>query len=613
MITATAGATIRTRIAAALFALLILTGCSATTARRLIGVLSFARIYASDPQLLLGELKSQLAAPFALETVPTRALIDDIAGRRVDGAFVRGVPFYVQTGFGCGPSALASALAYCGGEVDLGEITRATVLPKIGGTLTTDMVTYPRTKGFRSEWLCGRVKDLCWHLSAGRPVICLLGTGLSGFAGHYVIVTACAPGRGVVCHSGRRAGRFMGWRLFDALWSASERWMMVLSRGEDESWSIRADEGDERGRAIALIEGLAAGRVDGACVKGVPFYKQARFGRGPAALASALAHCKAPVDLKEITSSIMVFGGTLFTDMVAYARKQGFWSEMRPGSPEALRAHLSAGRPVICMLGDDLTGLTNYYAIVTACAPGRGIVCHNGRKANHFMDWERFEKLWSGSGRCMIVVCQPADVDWPLPPHERNELGLVWQRRGRIREAIKEYEAALTAATQRREKSRITYNLGHAHVALGRLKQARAAFERAVELDPDFPDAANALAFAHAIFGTKLKKAESLVRGALEAAPERAPTYLDTLGFILHRQGRDAEAVKVLKEAIEKAPADDVEQLAEIYYHLGLASRDPKEREAALRKAAELAPESSSGREAETLLKKGQQKARKSR
>lgn len=429
---------------------LALGGCGETARLRLIGALSYANTYASEPSLIFEGFKSRFTDPFALETVPAKTLVDDIAAGRDVGAFVRDVPFYMQARYGCGAAALAGALAHLGAGVELDDITRQIVVPQIGGALCTDMVAYPRTKGFWSEQHPGSERLLCWHLTAGRPAVCLLGSGIVSFAGHYVLVTACAPGRGVVCHNGFKASVFMPWKEFDALWSASQRWMMI--------------------------------------------------------------------------------------------------------------------------------------------------------------------------------VCAPEDVDWELSGKLRNELGRLLHRRGMWKKALEKYEAALKPETQPGAKARITYNIGLAQFALGRLEQAQEAFGKALELDPKLPDAANALAYTYATLGTKLDEAEllarraltklsevkSLARRALAGDPEKIALYLDTLGFVLHRLGKNDEARAALERALASATEDDGELAAEIYYHLGLSCEEGAEREAALRKSVELAPESTQGRRAAALLKGGQ-KERKSR
>jgi len=421
-------AVIAIRALAAAALIVLLTGCGQTAQLRLIGALSYANTYASNPGLLLDEFKSRFTDPFVLETVPSKTLVERIETGRTEGAAIREVPFFMQGEYGCGPAALAGVLGFHGVNADPKEIARQVVVPEIGGTLCTDMVAYPRTRGLWSEQHLGSPGLLRKHIGGGRPVVCLLGTGAIGFAGHYIIVTACAPGEGVVCHDGKRANAFLPWREFEALWNAGRRWM--------------------------------------------------------------------------------------------------------------------------------------------------------------------------------LVACPPEDVNWQLPSRLKNELGRLLHERGQLEKALAQYEASFEAQKTDRARARVKYNIGLSLFGLGRLKEAQESFGKALEFDPELPDASNGLAYTLATLGTNLDEAEQLTRKALESAGANRALYMDTLGYVLHRLGKDNEAVMTLREALENI-GGDVELEAEISYHLGLAcGNDPEERTLFLKKAVELSPESPSGRRAAALLEK---------
>ena len=58
---------------------------------------------------------------------------------------IQGVPYRPQEQRDdCGPSALASLLAYRGRDVPVGEISRAVYEPKLGGSLLPDMENFAR-------------------------------------------------------------------------------------------------------------------------------------------------------------------------------------------------------------------------------------------------------------------------------------------------------------------------------------------------------------------------------------------------------------------------------------------------------------------------------------
>ncbi len=422
---------------AGLALILLLAGCSTVAAQRIAGVLSYARIYASKPKLLLGEVVSLVTKPARLQTIESKAVLEEIASGHLKGAFVRDVPFYAQTEYGCGPAALASVLTYLDVDVDLREITNRIVSPEIRGTRTSHMAIYPLTRGLWSEWHAGSADLLLERLSCGQPVICLLGAGGTGFAGHYVVVRACAAGRGVVCHNGCSPDVFMKWELFDAFWAASKRWM--------------------------------------------------------------------------------------------------------------------------------------------------------------------------------LTVCKPENARCPIPLAFKSELQQVLDSKEQWAKALKIYADILLKKANRLEEARLTYNKGIAHFAAGEPGKAQEAFSKALELEPNLPDAANALAYTWATLGKNLEEAEELARKALTAGARNTALYLDTLGFVLHRLGCNMEATRTLREAAAKAPPGDEELLAEIHYHLGLSSvSDPGTRREALGRAVQLDPEGQWGRRALALLGMEKGKAGKS-
>ena len=80
--------------------------------------------------------------------------------------------------------------------------------------------------------------------------------------------------------------------------------------------------------------------------------------------------------------------------------------------------------------------------------------------------------------------------------------------------------------------------------------------ERVLERNPGFGPALNLWAWIQAETDGDLKRAEQMVREALEHHP-RVGAYWDTLGWLLYLQGRDALAVRSLSRALRLSPKDD--------------------------------------------------------
>ncbi len=90
---------------------------------------------------------------------------------------------------------------------------------------------------------------------------------------------------------------------------------------------------------------------------------------------------------------------------------------------------------------------------------------------------------------------------------------------------------------------------------------AAGAFDEALRREPNDPELANAVAWALVEADVELERAEVLVRGALEAKPERAD-FLDTLGWVLCKQGRIDAGLETLGQA-QQADGGDIPEIAE--------------------------------------------------
>jgi tetratricopeptide (TPR) repeat protein len=92
---------------------------------------------------------------------------------------------------------------------------------------------------------------------------------------------------------------------------------------------------------------------------------------------------------------------------------------------------------------------------------------------------------------------------------------------------------------------------GTALSRLRRMKEAAASVDRMAELSGDEPMALNNSAWFRAVGEFELDRALADATRAVEMTNRREATYLDTLGYLQHKHGDQAEAVKTLSEAIE--------------------------------------------------------------
>ncbi|MET0646844.1 MAG: tetratricopeptide repeat protein [Pyrinomonadaceae bacterium] len=183
-------------------------------------------------------------------------------------------------------------------------------------------------------------------------------------------------------------------------------------------------------------------------------------------------------------------------------------------------------------------------------------------------------------------------------PEERkalahNERGLEHFARGKIEQAVKEYNEAIRAYPALAPAHN---NLGSAHFAAARFEEAAAAFRRAAEIDANYGQAHFNLALTHLKLGRereaeaalqsalrayyttgdehfkagRLKEAEESYRGMLQIDPDYVPALL-RLGLVCNDARRFEEAARHLRRAAERQPANPYahEGLAEALYNLG--------------------------------------------
>ncbi len=99
------------------------------------------------------------------------------------------------------------------------------------------------------------------------------------------------------------------------------------------------------------------------------------------------------------------------------------------------------------------------------------------------------------------------------------------------------------------------------------LEQMEAMFE----LAPDDPGINNDLGYTYADAGLHLDMAEKMIRFSLSASP-RSSAGLDSLGWVLYKKGRFAQAVHYLRRALRMADRDDPvldDHLGDALYRLG--------------------------------------------
>jgi Flp pilus assembly protein TadD len=143
---------------------------------------------------------------------------------------------------------------------------------------------------------------------------------------------------------------------------------------------------------------------------------------------------------------------------------------------------------------------------------------------------------------------QPNDAD------SHNNLGTVLRQKGKIDEAISEYRLALQTNPALAEAH---YNLGIAFLQKGDTAQAISEYQEALRIDPANTKVQNNLAWLLATCADASLRngdqAVELARQANEPSAGTDPVILDTLAAALAEAGRFDDAARTAEKALELA------------------------------------------------------------
>jgi serine/threonine protein kinase/Tfp pilus assembly protein PilF len=146
-------------------------------------------------------------------------------------------------------------------------------------------------------------------------------------------------------------------------------------------------------------------------------------------------------------------------------------------------------------------------------------------------------------------------------------LGAIYHQKEKYDAAIKEYETILETAPDNLEAHR---RLGNVYNEQEKYDQALSEYKKAYELNPMDASSLNTLAYFYAEQGTTLRKAERLLKQAIEMLPSAHKYFLDSLGWVYYKLGRYQEAHERVKESINLMLPYEKRILSESYYHLGM-------------------------------------------
>lgn len=235
-----------------------------------------------------------------------------------------------------------------------------------------------------------------------------------------------------------------------------------------------------------LVEPGLAGLPSSVELESTPFFPQAEYQCGPAALATVLTHAGVPTDPLVLAPEVYLPGreGSLQPELVAATRARDRVPYVLPPRPESLYEQVAAGTPVLVLQKLGAGPWPGWhYAVVVGYDAGRGTVTlRSGTNRRLEESAERFLLTWDRAGRWAMVALPPGSL--PANPDFARymEAAAGLEAVGRTDAAARAYEAA---AAQWPDAALPLVGLANLAYARGDLPAAEAGFRAATERAPD--------------------------------------------------------------------------------------------------------------------------------
>ncbi len=295
---------------------------------------------------------------------------------------------------------------------------------------------------------------------------------------------------------------------------------MLILAGVAAGGCTHRDHGRDLHRATLLPT-----RVE---IDGVPFFPQARYQCGPAALAMVLGWSGLAITPEDLVGEVYTpfRRGSLQSGLITAARRLGRLAYVIHG-PDNLLNEITAGHPAIVPqnLGTAWHPAWHYAVVLGFDRAGDSLILHTGTDERRAVAWSRFLFTWERSQYWGLVVLPPERL-----PADENEgaylqavLGL--EKAGQWAAASRAYTAALQRWPQSPEA---LIGLGNAHIMQGEWEPAETALRRATSVDPQNGDAANNLAHILARRG-QVEEALEWSRRAVAIGGPNLTIYRQTL------------------------------------------------------------------------------------
>lgn len=267
----------------------------------------------------------------------------------------------------------------------------------------------------------------------------------------------------------------------------------------------------------------------------VPFYPQARYQCGPAALAMTLDWSGSGIGPNALTEALYIPArkGSLQPELVAQARLQQRLVYPIKGELQALLDELEAGHPVLVLQNLTFNWWPNWhYAVAIGHDPAQGtLLLHSGTTRNHRVALSTFMHTWARSNHWGIVILKPGELPASAEADPYLAAAFDLEADGLHQQAVLAYQAGIVRWPSH---AGLRVALANRYHAADLVNQAAATLLEGIEAGAVNGVVYNNLALLLADLGD-WDTAEAMARQALQFHDANLKMYEKTLAEICRR------------------------------------------------------------------------------
>ncbi|MDZ7853148.1 MAG: PA2778 family cysteine peptidase [Halomonas sp.] len=247
----------------------------------------------------------------------------------------------------------------------------------------------------------------------------------------------------------------------------------------------------------------------------IPFRAQRDYQCGPASLAMVLNASNVPVAVDNLIPQVFLpeREGSVQPEMLATVRRHELIPFVIDGKLDALLTEINAGNPVVVMQNLSLPAwpVWHYAVAIGFDLDAETLTLHSGMEPQRVESFKRFDATWARSDRWAFVALPPGKM--PVTHEAESALDAIadFERVQGAQAALPAWESLVDRYPRHAMGH---FALGNARYANGDRQGAVAAFEGAVEQDPDLAVAWFNLGLLYRELGKNDKAKEAFQKAA---------------------------------------------------------------------------------------------------